>query len=145
MAEAKFGTETPISAKTRTIRSTTVFRFSADNTPRGRAMIQAKMHPRTASSEEMAKRRMISGKTDMPVRNDSPKSPVTALPIQVKYCSTRGLSSPSFFSHMALSSGVCSMPRMPDTTSPGISCMTIKIAMLIPSRIGIRPSSRRII
>ena len=88
---------------------------------------------------------MISGKTGIPVRNDSPKSPVTALPIQVKYCSTRGLSSPSFFSHMARSSGVCSMPRMPDTTSPGISCMTIKIAMLIPSRIGIRPSSRRII
>ena len=145
VALAKLGTDTPSRANTRTTRSTTLLRFSAERMPRGRAMIQAQIHPRTASSLEIAKRFMISGNTGVPVRKLSPKSPVTARPIQLRYCSTSGRSRPSFRSHMARSSGVCSMPRMPLTTSPGISCMMTKIAMLMPMRMGMSPSSRRMI
>ena len=71
-----------------------------------------------------------------------PKSPWKIFPIQTKYCSTTGLSSPIFARRAAISSTVASSPRMDAAGSPGVRCTTEKITTDTMIRTGMIESTR---
>ena len=91
----KAGTDCPRSAKLRPRLSKTVALFTADNTPRGMPSTTDTTMATPESWSVAGSFSKMSSSEFRLVTNDSPKSPLTALPSHSPYWTTSGLLIPS--------------------------------------------------
>lgn len=91
----------------------------------------------TASLNVVGKRCVISYHTGLCVKIDVPRSPLSTLPSQTKYCCHIGLSRPRRIVSATRASCVAPRPRLTVTGSPGISRTITNTTMDSASSIGI--------
>ena len=137
------GMETPTRARKRPMLSNREFRFTAERTPTGMAMAMATNMAAARSSRVAGIRSSRSAMMGRPSWYEVPKSPRITLPSQVVYCSHTGLSRPSFFSRMAICSGLASSPQIMRAGPPGIMCPRAKTITLMPRSTTTLCNSRR--
>ena len=144
MPSQKLGTERPQSETALASRSHTVLRRAAEKTPAGMAMASAIRRDRPASSIVIGSLRATVHTTDSRVRMDSPRSPRSASPIQRRYWSGTGSSSPYFWRISASPAASASVPPMTRAGSPGIIRTPVKTIRLITNRVTTEIATRRI-
>src|SRR5688500_11528759 len=129
--------------KLMTPRSSHVPRRHAATTPSGTASETARISVHVASASVGWRRPVMSSATGFLKKNDSPKSPCTTLPIQMKNCCTIGWSSPSFVRIASTSAEVALSPAMIAAGSPVVSRRRRKTVMATTAITGMVASSRR--
>ena len=105
----------------------------------GKAMRMAQ----SASAMVFMARGTRSSSTDRSLTSDIPKSPVTKLPDQSRYCSRAGLFSPSSARSISSFSGVASRPRIDFAASPGSTWVARKMRIDTANSVSIPPPMRR--
>src|SRR5215211_1290358 len=125
--------------------SITPLRRTAEMRPAGMARSNDVAVARNASSNVGGNLETMTLATGSSVRNECPRSPVTALPSQIAYWTGTGLSSPYERAISSRCSWLTSGPSpiMTSTKSPGIKCIAAKTSTEIPSNVGKKTVTRR--
>ena len=138
MPSQKFGVEMPNSAAPFAAQSAGVSFFTAERMPSGTPINTAMTKAIDASWKVTGSLARMSSLTGTRMRQEKPKSPVSTLPIQIRYCSWMGRSRPSSARIAASTAGSPrSSPARISAGSPGMSCCSPKIRKERIRRVGI--------
>ena len=137
IARKNDGVDTASSEPTISTLSAALPRFTAARMPNRMPNTVENSVDSTASLNVVGKRCVISYHTGLCVKIDVPRSPLSTLPSQTKYCCHIGLSRPRRIVSATRASCVAPRPRLTVTGSPGISRTITNTTMDSASSIGI--------